>query len=137
MEENNIPTNLDRIYASTLNLIKPCEESKTVEEDENANLKIEQFNKMVNECLDKWSSEGLVIEFVNKVRDFLDKLGKRLEYSAKFKLKYEKIQLFKITAYQLRFFLEACHRKYQQSKLDPGTAIGSLSAQSIGEFRFL
>ncbi|KAK4336990.1 hypothetical protein RND71_044076 [Anisodus tanguticus] len=34
---------------------------------------------------------------------------------------------------ELDCFLNTCYQKYQQSKMDPGTAVGAICAQSIGE----
>ncbi|KAL1915660.1 uncharacterized protein VTP21DRAFT_6419 [Calcarisporiella thermophila] len=38
-----------------------------------------------------------------------------------------------ITEVQLRAFLNHCHRKYQKALTEPGTAVGAVGAQSIGE----
>lgn len=129
MEENEIPVNLDRAFALT------CSASvqEKTEKEEISYLKAEQFKNKVNDCINNWSSEGLTIGFINKVRDFLDNLGKRLEFSEKMNAKYERIELCKITNRHLDKFLRTCHQKYMQSKIDPGTAIGAIGAQSIGE----
>lgn len=41
--------------------------------------------------------------------------------------------LHKVTDRQLRNFLRLCYKKYKKSCLDPGTAIGAICGQSIGE----
>lgn len=42
-------------------------------------------------------------------------------------------QLERLTLTQLVQFLRVCHHKYQRSVIEPGTAVGALAAQSIGE----
>ncbi|XP_072929646.1 DNA-directed RNA polymerase III subunit RPC1 [Epargyreus clarus] len=42
-------------------------------------------------------------------------------------------QLERLTLTQLVRFIRLCHDKYQRSVLEPGTAVGALAAQSIGE----
>lgn len=39
----------------------------------------------------------------------------------------------RLTAEQFNNFLEACRRKYVKAVMEPGTAVGALGAQSIGE----
>ncbi|GBP32372.1 DNA-directed RNA polymerase III subunit RPC1 [Eumeta japonica] len=42
-------------------------------------------------------------------------------------------QLERLTLTQLVLFIRTCHDKYQRSIIEPGTAVGALAAQSIGE----
>ncbi|KAJ2944679.1 hypothetical protein O0L34_g4036 [Tuta absoluta] len=42
-------------------------------------------------------------------------------------------QLERLTLTQLVRFIRVCHDKYQRSIIEPGTAVGALAAQSIGE----
>lgn len=42
-------------------------------------------------------------------------------------------QLDRITKTQFQRFLECCRHKYLRSKIEPGTAVGAVCAQSIGE----
>ncbi|XP_077970587.1 DNA-directed RNA polymerase III subunit RPC1-like [Styela clava] len=42
-------------------------------------------------------------------------------------------QLDRITENQLNIFIEVCSKKYMKARLEPGTAVGALCAQSIGE----
>ena len=39
----------------------------------------------------------------------------------------------KITAEQLRMFLELCMTRYIKAKIEPGSTVGAVGAQSIGE----
>ena len=42
-------------------------------------------------------------------------------------------QLHRVTPTQLREFLVMCRAKHQKAKIEPGTTVGALGAQSIGE----
>lgn len=42
-------------------------------------------------------------------------------------------QVGKISAHHVRKFLEICLMKYERAKVEPGTAVGAIGAQSIGE----
>ena len=53
--------------------------------------------------------------FTDSIRSFLNKLQPRL------------------TAAQLHTFLSTCQIKYNKARIEPGTAVGALGAQSIGE----
>ena len=37
------------------------------------------------------------------------------------------------TSLQLRRFFDICHEKFMKAKIEPGTAVGAICAQSIGE----
>ena len=143
MEENDMPANLERVFLAIPPAAPPERKrrrkrstSKTSEMEVDGvvdSLKAEQFKVKVTDCMEKWTKEGLGVEFVKKVTAFLDKLTKRLESSERLNARYEGIRIFRMTDYQLTTFLDTCHRKYMQSKLDPGTACGAICAQSIGE----
>ena len=40
---------------------------------------------------------------------------------------------FRVTPQQLDLFIDTCWRKYMKAKIEPGTAVGAVGAQSIGE----
>lgn len=42
-------------------------------------------------------------------------------------------EIERLTCSQLVTFLETCGQKYTRSIIEPGTAVGALAAQSIGE----
>ena len=137
MEEDGIPANFERVFTSITfkrktNNGSSDDEMMEIEEHESDYLKVAEFKAKVNNRLDKWCTESsLGIEYINKLRDFLDNLAKRLDFSERLNVKYDRIQVLKISHYQLNTFLDICYRKYMQSKLDPGTAIGALAAQSM------
>lgn len=43
------------------------------------------------------------------------------------------LQLERLTVSQLVEFIHTCKEKYMRAKIEPGTAVGALAAQSIGE----
>lgn len=135
MEDNNIPANLERIFTSIMHSPKLSNiknnEQMEIDLDEEDCLKTDQFKSQVGNYLDKWSKEGLAVGFIDKVRDFLNNLSNRIEKSFEFSAKYEHIHIFKINSKQLAKFMDEVYRKYLQSKLHPGTAIGCISAQAI------
>lgn len=84
------------------------------------------------------------IGFVQNVRDFLSKnlVSKmqdcytrhnvsRQDTSSASKILVDR--LYSLTKPQLNAFLEACRLKYHRGRIEPGTAVGALGAQSIGE----
>eukprot|EP01119_Soliformovum_irregulare_P009594 TRINITY_DN2305_c0_g1_i1.p1 TRINITY_DN2305_c0_g1~~TRINITY_DN2305_c0_g1_i1.p1 ORF type:complete len:1461 (+),score=465.40 TRINITY_DN2305_c0_g1_i1:140-4384(+) len=42
-------------------------------------------------------------------------------------------KMHRLTKTQLKHFLKTCHSKYQKARCEPGTAVGAIGAQSIGE----
>ena len=64
----------------------------------------------------------------------MDKVAKQVELSLK-KFGTNPIvkEMERLTCSQLVTFLETCGRKYTRSIIEPGTAVGALAAQSIGE----
>ncbi len=82
------------------------------------------------------------IEFVNKLREFmdgyctkLDKLRKAMEAKTVDKEHWMSMldKIEKLTQNQLVKFLEECRYKYERAITEPGQAVGALCAQSVGE----
>ncbi|XP_070543488.1 DNA-directed RNA polymerase III subunit RPC1-like [Ptychodera flava] len=79
-------------------------------------------------------------EFKTELRDFSDKLCESVKACREaYGLEEEETepnvgyQLKRITATQLVEFLELCKEKYMHARIEPGTAVGAVGAQSIGE----
>ncbi|XP_072164609.1 DNA-directed RNA polymerase III subunit RPC1-like [Diadema setosum] len=96
----------------------------------------EQANKMMG------GSELAVCsnEFRQALREFINDCCTRLQTSrAAYKIREDQTepdvlyQLHRITTTQLREFLILCRNKHQKARIEPGTAVGALGAQSIGE----
>ncbi|XP_061721966.1 DNA-directed RNA polymerase III subunit RPC1 [Cydia pomonella] len=74
-------------------------------------------------------------EFKNELLTFLKTIANkvrslRTKYAHCGSIVY---QLERLTLTQLVKFIRVCHDKYQRSIIEPGTAVGALAAQSIGE----
>lgn len=41
--------------------------------------------------------------------------------------------LIVLTSYEIKFSVQRCQQKYKRAEIEPGTAVGALGAQSIGE----
>uniref|UniRef100_A0A069DY71 DNA-directed RNA polymerase subunit n=1 Tax=Panstrongylus megistus TaxID=65343 RepID=A0A069DY71_9HEMI len=74
-------------------------------------------------------------EFKDQLRQFVKKQSEKVasvqsKWQVTCPILYE---LERITLSQLIHFFQACRDKYLNSKIEPGTAVGALAAQSIGE----
>ncbi|CUM63180.1 uncharacterized protein PRCAT00000748001 [Priceomyces carsonii] len=130
-------------------VLKPLEE-KLVRYDNSGNLlTIEKSSEI--EYIDQNDSER---EFYASIRDFTTKKAQKLaeirekvSMKAYFRPPYEDEiledddetrlntanQLLKISKKLIIKFLEQCIYKYARAKVEPGTAVGAIGAQSIGE----
>ena len=87
--------------------------------------------------------KGVSDEFKAELRDFVVKAAQRLSKAhALHKVRLGRkrkgqpavlLQLERITLTQLVKFVDACKEKYMRAVMEPGTAVGALCAQSIGE----
>ncbi|XP_051928207.1 DNA-directed RNA polymerase III subunit RPC1 [Hippocampus zosterae] len=68
--------------------------------------------------------------FSEKIKKTRDKYGINDNGISEPKVLY---QLDRITPTQLKKFLETCRDKYMRAQMEPGSAVGALCAQSIGE----
>ncbi|KAK9732078.1 RNA polymerase Rpb1, domain 5 [Popillia japonica] len=73
-------------------------------------------------------------DFKNELRDFMEQVARKVEqitisHGAANVVK----EIERLTCSQLVTFLETCGQKYTRSIIEPGTAVGALAAQSIGE----
>lgn len=64
----------------------------------------------------------------------MDGVARKVENIArKFGTEGASKEIERLTCSQVVTFLETCGRKYTRSVIEPGTAVGALAAQSIGE----
>ncbi|KAF7991817.1 hypothetical protein HCN44_010618 [Aphidius gifuensis] len=77
----------------------------------------------------------LSYDFKDKLIKFLLSIADKITLNRKYYPEESKIsqQLERITLSQLVEFVFTCKEKYMKSKVEPGTAVGALAAQSIGE----
>lgn len=74
-------------------------------------------------------------EFKDELKAFLKTISRkitRLRQNVPTKSRVV-LQLERLTVSQLVEFIHTCKEKYMRAKIEPGTAVGALAAQSIGE----
>ncbi|XP_015787485.1 DNA-directed RNA polymerase III subunit RPC1 [Tetranychus urticae] len=127
MEDNDKPVNFDRmmLHVATTH---PSEIDPSLD----PGMLIEKSKQQI----DRWSS-NISDSFKTEVRLYIETLANKL---AKFRSNYicddfNNVlgQVGRITESQLIQFLTCCEDKYLRAKLEPGTAVGAICAQSIGE----
>ncbi|XP_050312133.1 DNA-directed RNA polymerase III subunit RPC1 [Anthonomus grandis grandis] len=79
----------------------------------------------LEECNETFRNE--LSKFMDETADKTDRILKRFGYTKVVK------EISRLTCSQLVTFLETCGQKYTRSIIEPGTAVGALAAQSIGE----
>ena len=120
MEGEGIPVDFERNLLHVLALVSESD-YMTVEE---VRTSIQQF--MNTETIQKNCSAA----FIRSVVNFIEKsIVSRIE-SGKSDFVNSR---FNITNEQLDSFYLVCYEKYLKSKIEPGTAVGAVGAQSIGE----
>merc|ERR1712223_844653 len=72
-------------------------------------------------------------EFISKYAAHLDTIHKKLKDNSNRELLDVEKQLERLTLSQMVEFADICKQKYFKAVMEPGTAVGALSAQSIGE----
>ncbi|KDR18934.1 DNA-directed RNA polymerase III subunit RPC1 isoform X1 [Zootermopsis nevadensis] len=98
------------------------------------------IKKATEEILKTEDFDGCSDEFKNELRLFMEGFARRVA-----RLRHHfgvgdtsffpsvVLQLERLTVSQLVDFFHTCRDKYMRSKIEPGTAVGALAAQSIGE----
>lgn len=94
-----------------------------------------QFTRIIN------SYSSLSEEFKTSLKKFLEELSKTISQTrSRYKISDDGTtqpsilyQVDRITSHQLELFIKTCADKYVKAKVEPGTAVGALCAQSIGE----
>lgn len=126
MEENNKPVNFSRLF-EYIRCLYPCSNEVPLTSEE-------MYQNAIEE-LDIWRGAGHVVNdsFEQDVKLFLtSKLSQKKRFEDKFSDVhcgyYERI-----TKTQITKFMDSCLDKYLRAKLEPGTAVGAICAQSIGE----
>ena len=72
-------------------------------------------------------------EFISKYASHLDTIHKKLKNNTNRELLDVEKQLERLTLSQMVEFADICKEKYMKAVMEPGTAVGALCAQSIGE----
>jgi len=130
MEAKDRPVDFPRALYHT-KAIYPCPEEDPLDEEslkESLNCIME--DPKFKECGEDFKAE--LIDFITLQAERIASIRKRYNFRDRELLPVEK-QLERITVGQLVAFCSACREKYQRAKIEPGTAVGALCAQSIGE----
>ena len=72
-------------------------------------------------------------DFISKYAERLNAIHKRIKYNSDRELLDVEKQLERLTLSQMVEFADTCKEKYMKAVMEPGTAVGALAAQSIGE----
>ncbi|CAN3372368.1 hypothetical protein DIURU_004174 [Diutina rugosa] len=135
MEGDAVPVNFERQWNHSFNV--------TMDLDASGLLPVEVIKKTkkllpVKEGSPDAKFKQSVIEFVTKKADRLAELRDRYSLSDNMRDgdSPEQIavdQVLKITERCLTHFIDTCRTKYTRALVEPGTAVGAIGAQSIGE----
>lgn len=127
MEIKDKPVDLPRQLLH-LRAMYPCRDEQP--------LKGKEIVLLAEEILRSKEFEDAREDYKKEVLDFISKYADRI---TAIEHKYSSVQLTvvdeieRITAKQIRIFLERVRDKYNLAITEPGTAVGALAAQSIGE----
>lgn len=135
MEGDAVPVNFERQWNHLFNV--------TMDLDASGLLPVEVIKKTkkllpVKEGSPDAKFKQLVIEFVTKKADRLAELRDRYLLSDNMRdgdlpEQIAVDQVLKITERCLTHFIDTCRTKYTRALVEPGTAVGAIGAQSIGE----
>eukprot|EP00794_Sanderia_malayensis_P012251 gene12251-13513_t len=139
MEGKDKPVDMQRIFAHCRS-VNRCPDEKALEP-----LEIELLGQ---EVLSSGDFKACGTEYVNELSEFVSKLSQKVRMS-RMKLKAEDprysdafdgsqiknvvFQVDRVTETQLKEAFKICLHKYMRAKIEPGSAVGAVCAQSIGE----
>ncbi|XP_067828587.1 DNA-directed RNA polymerase III subunit RPC1 isoform X1 [Heptranchias perlo] len=92
----------------------------------------EYLQALTGTCCEKYieAIRNFIKDFSDKIKKTRDKYGINDNGTTEPRVLY---QLDRITPAQVEKFLETCRDKYMRAQMEPGSAVGALCAQSIGE----
>jgi len=132
MEGEDVPVDfrrsLDHVRAKS-----PCREEEPLDGEE-----LIQALDVIITTGDAWKScrddfKAELRSFIGDYAKRIDKTRRRYGLDQKEQLLPVEKYLERITVGQLVEFCDLCREKYQRARMEPGTAVGALCAQSIGE----
>ncbi|RKP18443.1 beta and beta-prime subunits of DNA dependent RNA-polymerase [Rozella allomycis CSF55] len=92
------------------------------------NLLLKEKIKLFNNCSNGFKDQ--LKSFINE--EIISKISNLIQKFPKYNFN-EISKIFKVTEKQMELFFDICLNKYSKAKMEPGTAVGALGAQSIGE----
>ncbi|KAL1517105.1 hypothetical protein ABEB36_000913 [Hypothenemus hampei] len=125
MEGKDCPVDLERVLA---HVRAKCPYRNEVP------LNGDQIKRATKAFLDTGALTECSEDFRQELSKFMDQVAKRVNQVLK-RFGYFSVvkEIERLTCSQLVTFLETCNLKYVRSIIEPGTAVGALAAQSIGE----
>lgn len=125
MEGNGCPVELKRVWEN-IRARYPSRDEDALDPEEVLQSTIELFKSNDFDCCSE--------EFRNQMKKFLEGIAMKiaLEREGRPNIPVVK-ELERVTLSQLINFCHVCCEKYMKAKIEPGTAVGALAAQSIGE----
>ncbi|XP_041032404.1 DNA-directed RNA polymerase III subunit RPC1 isoform X1 [Carcharodon carcharias] len=132
MEGKDEPLEFKRVL-DNIRAIYPCHSEPALSKNEvvvaaEAIMKRSEFLCCQNEYLQ--AIRNFIKDFSDKIKKTRDKYGINDNGTTEPRVLY---QLDRITPTQVDKFLETCRDKYMRAQMEPGSAVGALCAQSIGE----
>ncbi|XP_048419560.1 DNA-directed RNA polymerase III subunit RPC1 isoform X2 [Stegostoma tigrinum] len=132
MEGKDEPLEFKRVL-DNIRAIYPCHSEPALSKNEvvtaaEAIMKRSEFLCCQNEYLQ--AIRNFIKDFSEKIKKTRDKYGINDNGTTEPRVLY---QLDRITPTQVDKFLETCRDKYMRAQMEPGSAVGALCAQSIGE----
>ncbi|KAF2885542.1 hypothetical protein ILUMI_20610 [Ignelater luminosus] len=125
MEGKDCPVDFDRVLAHIRSKC-PYRQEEALDADKiRRGTKAFIATKSLSECSE---------EFIEELSKFMESVADKVEAAAnKFGTSDTAKEIERLTCSQLVTFLETCGQKFVRSIIEPGTAVGALAAQSIGE----
>lgn len=127
MEENQSPVNFSRLL-DHVRCTHRCEHEHILEPGE--------MIALMKETMQSWT-ETVTRGFKDEIEKFLTTLAqKAVAFRKKIPNFYQNkaaLSMERLTKTQVEVFLARCLDKFQKAILEPGTAVGAICAQSIGE----
>lgn len=124
MEGKDCPVDFDRVLQH-VRAKHPYRDEKALDGEQIKKATESFLKESLNDCGEEFKIE--LSNFMSTVSEKVDKLIKT------YGKKCAAMEIERLTCSQLVTFLETCCEKYVRSIIEPGTAVGALAAQSIGE----
>ncbi len=130
MEGKNQPVDFRRVLAhSRANILRR----------EEASLEAEELKKLVESVVDSKDFAECSDDYRIQIKHFIDEVAEQIAMVRKTWRQSETsrpgvvYELCRLTKSQVLLFLSRCCEKFVKAKIEPGTCVGALGAQSIGE----
>ena len=128
MEDNNMPVNFKRLL-SHVRCTFPCPDEAAME----PNYMVTFAETIMKEQWTENVSEAFKKDICKFLATKRDQLLKYIDHYHDYNMNKAAQTIDRITTTQLAIFLERALDKYLKAVLEPGTAVGAICAQSIGE----